>query len=159
LIVVASSAVIAILFGDPSAPNLVARLAGDPDRLMSVASYLETGTVLAGRRRSERLRAIEDLDRFLDEAGIRLASVDAQQVRLALRARISYGRGMGHGGALNFGDAFSYAGGRCPAAIRRGRFQQNGYRIGTGARAAPAMNWPERNWRSREFPSIASWPR
>ena len=109
MIVVASSAVIAILFGDPSAPNLVARLAGDPDRLMSVASYLETGTVLAGRRRSERLRAIEDLDRFLDEAGIRLASVDAQQVRLALRARISYGRGMGHGGALNFGDAFSYA--------------------------------------------------
>jgi ribonuclease VapC len=34
---------------------------------------------------------------------------DATQARLALRARISYGRGMGHGGLLNFGDTFSYA--------------------------------------------------
>ena len=33
--------------------------------VMSVASYLETGTVLAGRRRSDRLRAIDDLDAFL----------------------------------------------------------------------------------------------
>jgi ribonuclease VapC len=35
--------------------------------------------------------------------------VDAEQARLALAARIAYGRGMGHGGVLNFGDAFSYA--------------------------------------------------
>jgi len=47
---------------------------------MSVVSYLETGTVLAGRRHSDRLRA-----------------------------RIRFGRSMGHGGLLNFGDAFSYA--------------------------------------------------
>ena len=91
------------------AVELLARLAAERDRVMSVASYLETGTVLAGRRRSDRLRAIEDLDRFLDEAGINLAPVDASQARLALRARIQYGRGMGHGGVLNFGDAFSYA--------------------------------------------------
>ncbi len=76
---------------------------------MSVASYLETGTVLAGRRRSDRLRAVDDLDRFLEEADINLAPVDAAQARLALRARIQFGRGMGHGGVLNLGDAFSYA--------------------------------------------------
>ena len=109
MIVVDSSAVVAILFGEPMAVELLARLAAERDRVMSVASYLETGTVLAGRRRSDRLRAIEDLDRFLGEAGINLAPVDASQARLALRARIQYGRGMGHGGVLNFGDAFSYA--------------------------------------------------
>ena len=109
MIVVDSSAVVAILFGEPAAAALLARLAGDPDRVMSVASYVETGTVLAGRRRSDRLRAAEDLDRFLDEAGIGLAAIDAIQARLALRARIQHGRGMGHGGVLNFGDAFSYA--------------------------------------------------
>lgn len=109
MIVIDSSAVVAILFGEPAAAALLARLATDPDRVMSVASYVETGTVLAGRRRSERLRAAEDLDRFLDEAGIALAPIDATQARLALRARIQYGRGMGHGGVLNFGDAFSYA--------------------------------------------------
>ncbi len=109
MIVVDSSAVVAILFGEPAAPALRAQLERDPDRLMSVASYLETGTVLAGRRHTDRLRAIDDLDAFLAAAGIALAPVDAAQARLALQARIRFGRGMGHGGVLNFGDAFSYA--------------------------------------------------
>lgn len=109
MIVIDSSAVVAILFGEPSAPALLARLAADPDRVMSVASYVETGTVLAGRRHSDRLRAIDDLDAFLAEAGITLAAVDGAQARLALWARIRFGRGMGHGGVLNVGDAFSYA--------------------------------------------------
>ena len=109
MIVVDSSAVIAILFGEPSAATLISRLSGDPDRLMSVASYLEVGTVLAGRRRSDKSRAIDDLNAFLDEARIALSPVDVAQARLALQARITYGRGMGHGGLLNFGDAFSYA--------------------------------------------------
>jgi ribonuclease VapC len=38
-----------------------------------------------------------------------LAPVDETQARLALQARIRFGRGMGQGGKLNFGDAFSYA--------------------------------------------------
>ncbi len=109
MIIVDSSAVVAILFGEPSAPRLLDRLAADPDRRMSVASYLETGTVLASRRQYNRMQAINDLDEFLDVAGIALAPVDAGQARLALRARIQFGRGMGHGGLLNFGDAFSYA--------------------------------------------------
>jgi ribonuclease VapC len=109
VIVVDSSAVIAILFSEPSAAALVSRLERDPDRLMSVASYLEVGTVLAGRRRSNKSRAIDDLNAFLDEAGITLSPVDVDQARLALQARISHGRGMGHGGLLNFGDASSYA--------------------------------------------------
>ena len=109
MIVVDSSAVVAIPFAEASAPALLARLAADPDRVMSVASYLESGTVLAGRRTTDRLAAVSDLDAFLDEAGITLVPVDAAQARLALRARIQFGRGMGHGGLLNFGDAFSYA--------------------------------------------------
>ncbi len=102
-----SSAVVAILFGAASSAALAERLAADPDRVISAASYLEVGTVLAGRRRSDRLKAIDDLDAFLNEAGIVLAPVDAAQARLALRARIVQGRGMG--GMLNFGDAFAYA--------------------------------------------------
>ena len=76
---------------------------------MSVASYLVAGTVLAGRRRHDGLNAIGELDAFLSETGIDLVPVDVAQGRLALYARIVYGRGMGHGGTLNFGDAFSYA--------------------------------------------------
>jgi len=109
MIVVDSSAVVAILFGEASSTALAERLAADPDRVISAASYLEVGTVLAGRRRSDRLKAIDDLDTFLDEAGIVLAPVDAAQARLALRAHIAHGRGMGHGAPLNFGEAFAYA--------------------------------------------------
>jgi ribonuclease VapC len=76
---------------------------------MSIASYLEAGTVLAGRRRHNRLKAIDELDAFLLETGIDLVSVDIAQGRLALSARIVHGRGMGSGGMLNFGDTFSYA--------------------------------------------------
>jgi ribonuclease VapC len=109
MIVVDSSALVAMLFGEETADALAARLAADADRVMSVAGYLETGTALAGRRRSDRLKAIDDLDDFLDEAGIELLPVDAAQARLALAARIRHGRGMGHGGVLNFGDCFAYA--------------------------------------------------
>lgn len=98
-----------MLFGEPRSGALATRLAADADRVISVASYIEAGTVLAGRRQTDRLRAIDDLDTFLSVAGIDLAPIDAMQARLALRARISYGRGMGHGGRLNFGDTFSYA--------------------------------------------------
>jgi ribonuclease VapC len=109
MIVVDASAVIAILFGESSAKRLIARLAADSERVISVASYLEAGTVLAGRRLDDKPHAIDDLDAFLDEADIELAGVDAKQARIALAARIAHGRGMGHGGRLNFGDCFSYA--------------------------------------------------
>ena len=109
MIVIDSSAVVAMLFGEALSAALAERLATDPDRRMSAASYLEAGTVLAGRRRSDRLEAIDDLNAFLNEAGITLVPVDAAHARLALRARIVHGRGMGHGGALNFGDVFSNA--------------------------------------------------
>jgi ribonuclease VapC len=108
MIVVDSSALIAMMLHESLAPVLAAQLATDTERVMSIASYLEAGTVLAGRRRHDRSKTIEELDAFLSETGIDLVPVDVSQGRLALR-RIVHGRGMGHGGALNFGDAFSYA--------------------------------------------------
>jgi ribonuclease VapC len=109
MIVVDSSGVIALLAGESSAAALAMRLAADPKRVMSVATYLEAGTVIATRTRSDRFGAIAFLDTFLAEADIELRAVDEEQARIALDARIRYGRGMGHSGVLNFGDAFSYA--------------------------------------------------
>ena len=92
-----------------TAPALIRRLEVDPDRIMSVANYIETGTVLAGRRKSDPLQAIIDLNGVLEGLEIALVPVDAEQARVALLARIQYGRGMGHGGTLNFGDIFAYS--------------------------------------------------
>lgn len=111
MIVVDSSAVAAIFFGEPRAPELVRRLLVEPAdaRKMSTASYVEVGSVLAGRRITDRPAAITDLERHISTFGIELEPVDHAQARIALRARLEFGRGMGHGGALNYGDCFSYA--------------------------------------------------
>jgi uncharacterized protein with PIN domain len=51
---------------------------------MSVATYLEVGTVIATRSRSDRLGAIALLDTFLTDAEIELRPVDEAQARIAL---------------------------------------------------------------------------
>ncbi|MBC7768498.1 MAG: type II toxin-antitoxin system VapC family toxin [Phycisphaerales bacterium] len=110
MIVIDSSAVVAIMFGEPTAGALATRLAATPagDRLMSAANYVETGTVLAGRHRIP-MQAVADLDGFLAEARITLAPVDEPIAWLALQARIQFGKGFGAGARLNFGDCFAYA--------------------------------------------------
>ncbi len=111
MIAIDSSAIVAILLNEPHAPALLARIAAEPfgERRMSVASYLEIGSVMAARMRGDRHAAVADLDNFLTDLSIALEPVDQAQARIALRARIDFGRGMGHGGPLNFGDCFSYA--------------------------------------------------
>jgi ribonuclease VapC len=108
MIVLDTSAVVAMMLMEASAPRLAARLVTDTDRAMSVATYIEVGTVLAGRRPHPR-GAIGDLDAFVAEFTIELRPVDEAQARIAFAARVRYGRGMGHGGVLNFGDTFSCA--------------------------------------------------
>jgi ribonuclease VapC len=108
MIVLDTSAVLAVIFREPFAARLIERLAVDDERVISVGSYIEAGTVLAGRRR-DAAGAIGDLNAFVIEFAIELRPVDEEQARIALDARIRFGRGMGHGGSLNFGDCFSYA--------------------------------------------------
>ncbi len=111
MIAIDSSAIVAILLNEPHAPALLARIAAEPfaERRMSVASYLEVGSVMAARMRRDRHAAVADLENLLTDLSIALEPVDQAQARIALRARIDFGRGMGHGGLLNFGDCFSYA--------------------------------------------------
>ena len=111
MIVVDTSVVIAIILDEPGAFHLVTRLLLEPvgERRMSAASYLEAGTVIAGRKISNPSSAAAELDAFLADSHIDLVPVDEVQARAALHARIQYGKGMGHGGVLNFGDCFSYA--------------------------------------------------
>ncbi len=110
MIVVDTSAVVAILFAEPTASALSKRLSRETfgDRLMTAAAYVEAGTVLAGRHASPE-RALEILDGFLANAGIRIVPITEGLARTALDARIRFGRGFGAPAGLNFGDCFSYA--------------------------------------------------
>jgi ribonuclease VapC len=111
VIVIDSSAIVAIILGEPAAEELAERLAKEPigSRLLSVASYLEAGAVLAGREKRNPKKAITFLEGVLSQSNIDLAPVDAEQARVALQARIEFGRGFGSAAGLNYGDCFSYA--------------------------------------------------
>jgi ribonuclease VapC len=106
--VVDSSAVVAILQRELGSERLSNRLAKAPSAIMSVANYVETGQVLAQRARSVQV-ALDDFHNFLRHAGIALAAIDEAQARIALDARIRFGRGFGHPARLNYSDSFAYA--------------------------------------------------
>jgi ribonuclease VapC len=79
-------------------------------RIVTAANYVEKGTVLAGRLKSGGLAQVQaDLDEFLAVCGIEVRPVSADVARLALSARIEFGRGFGTRKGLNFGDSFAYA--------------------------------------------------
>jgi ribonuclease VapC len=111
VVVIDSSAVIAIVLGEPEQAALLARLLVEPasERVMSTTNYVETGSVLSGRRKSNPRQAVADLDALLLQTGITLAPLDERMARLALEARIRFGKGFGAKAALNLSDCFAYA--------------------------------------------------
>ena len=109
MIVLDSSAVVALMLREEAAPALADRLAQTAgERVMSTANFVEAGAVLAGRT-ADPLRGVADLEAFLEEFRVQLAPIDAVQARLALDARVRLGRGFGSAAKLNFGDCFAYA--------------------------------------------------
>lgn len=104
--IVDTSAMIAILKKEPEAESLLkAILSADEDLLTSAGTAIELA--IFGARSVPPISA-EELSVFLSRAGIRIAPVDEEQVRLAWTAFSLYGRGR-HPAGLNFGDCFAYA--------------------------------------------------
>ncbi len=103
--VIDSSAVVAILFGEEDAERYGAAIEADPTRFMSAASVLEATIVAETRKGPPGGR---ELDLLLLKAGIETVAFNEEQLRLARHAFRVYGRGH-HPAGLNFGDCFSYA--------------------------------------------------
>ncbi|PVM83105.1 VapC toxin family PIN domain ribonuclease [Caulobacter endophyticus] len=98
-----TSAVLAILWGEPEA-DLFMRMVADADALvMSTATRLELQIVCLRRKGPAE---VENIERFVTEFEIGLEPFDEPQLALAQRAFAEYGAGR-HG--LNFGDCFAYA--------------------------------------------------
>ena len=103
--VVDTSAVVAILFGEPERAALTTVLAEADTRLISAATLVETGIVVEARK-GERGRA--ELDLFVHEAGLEVIAFDGAQADMARLAWRLFGKGR-HEAALNMGDCYSYA--------------------------------------------------
>jgi len=109
VIVVDSSAVIAIFRQESNAEDFARSIAVDDDPVMSAANLVETSIVLRGLKKIAAEKAERWLDDFIQTAGIRIEPVTQDQAQAARSAHLRFGKGTGHGAALNFGDCFAYA--------------------------------------------------
>jgi ribonuclease VapC len=103
--VIDTSAIVAILFGEPEAEAFAEAIEATPVRLMSVASALEATMVIESEFGAEGGR---ELDALLQTTRISIEPVTTEQLAAARYAFRNFGTGR-HPAALNFGDCFSYA--------------------------------------------------
>ena len=106
MIVIDSSALIAILRREPEADAFL-RIIVEADLChLSSVSLLETSMVLAGR--SGDNTAWAELDELITASNMAIVPQDAAQVATARAAFLRYGKGR-HPAGLNLGDCASYA--------------------------------------------------
>lgn len=105
MIVIDTSAVLAILNDEPERRSFNELIENAEGCLISAASFVETSIVLEARKGYEGIR---DFDLFIAQAGIKMSEVDAEQAEIARAAFRKFGKGR-HAANLNFGDCFSYA--------------------------------------------------
>ena len=103
--VIDTSAIVAMLFGEAEAEAFAAAIESDPVRLMSVASALEATIVVESEL---GIAGSRELDALLQTAGVAIEPVTVEQLAAARHAFRTFGKGR-HPAALNFGDCFSYA--------------------------------------------------
>ncbi|HWV47935.1 MAG TPA: type II toxin-antitoxin system VapC family toxin [Microbacterium sp.] len=102
--IVDSSALLAIIQGEPEAAACAERLLAEECRI-SAANWVEAGVVVDSRS----IGAQRDFDELLQLGEVAIVPVDAQQAHIARDAYRRYGRGSGHPARLNYGDCFAYA--------------------------------------------------
>lgn len=103
--VIDTSALVAILLGEPEAARLAGVIAADSKRLTSAVSALETGIVIEAKKGPSGGR---ELDLLLHKAQIEITSLNDEQVQIARVAYAKFGKGK-HPAGLNLGDCCSYA--------------------------------------------------
>ena len=104
MIAVDTSAVVAIVADESDARILSEALAAADERVISAGSVLEL-TMIGARIAADAIALVEDA---LTQLRIVVEPFDGEQLRIAQRAFVTYGKGR-HPAALNFGDCFAYA--------------------------------------------------
>lgn len=94
------------------------------------------------------------LDDFIKAAGIRIEPVTEDQAHTARSAHLQFGKGTGHGAALNYGDCFAYALAKKMDAVivvqrQRLSIDRHRHRV---AFARPAMTYSRRRVRRHTIP-------
>lgn len=103
--VVDTSAIVAVLLGEPESERIDAILTSEAELLISAATHVELAIVVEGRAGSAGSLLLGELIRRVE---LRVVAVDADLAITAIEAWRRYGKGR-HPAGLNYGDCFSYA--------------------------------------------------
>jgi ribonuclease VapC len=106
MIVIDTSALIAILNHEPERTALYEAIAATDRRLISAVTYQEAGHVLFATR---GVNGLYDLEDFLALIKAEIIPHDVQLAALSLEAFRRYGRGIHRKARLNFCDCAAYA--------------------------------------------------
>lgn len=104
--IVDTSAIMAVLLGEPERTPILGALAKADHLAMSAGSWLELEAVITRRGNPAMER---DSDRLFAELQIEIVEVSVEQAAIRRAAYKRFGRGTGHPAGLNFGDCFAYA--------------------------------------------------
>lgn len=105
MMVIDTSAIVAILAGEPEGTEFNEKIAASTECFVSAATYVEAHIVIAARSGEAGTR---ELALYLHEAGMTVVPVDRDQADIARTAYRTFGNGR-HSASLNVGDCFSYA--------------------------------------------------
>ncbi|EJZ17954.1 type II toxin-antitoxin system VapC family toxin [Rhizobium sp. Pop5] len=101
MIAVDTSALMAILLGEPQADALIAALEAEDDLLISAGTVAEA-LIVAARR-----NVGGEMERLIDGLGFEIISITPASARRIADAYGTWGKGI-HPASLNFGDCFAY---------------------------------------------------
>ena len=103
-----TSVVLHIFFGEAGWEETLAFLLKQPTRLLAAPSLVEAQAVVVGRT-TTAAQAKGMLDLVLTDLRIELVPFSVEQAHLAREAYMTFGKGRGHRARLNLGDVMSYA--------------------------------------------------
>jgi len=103
--VIDTSALVAVLLGEPEARAFAKVMAADPRRLLSAFTAFEAAAVMEARKGESGGR---ELDLLVYKVGMDIVPMDIGQAELARDAWRRYGKGR-HPAGLNLGDCCAYA--------------------------------------------------
>ena len=106
MIVVDTSALLAIVFNEPERGDFVKILERSTRALVSTPTVVEARIVVHSRRGQRGVVILDDLLRL---PLFELVPPSAAEAQTAYSAFVAFGKGSGHAAALNYGDLFSYA--------------------------------------------------
>ena len=105
--IVDTSALIAVMRGEPEAATFLEKMENASDTLkMSAGNWLEAGIIADSE---EAGTASLLLDNIAERLSLQIIEVTVEHAQIARKAYRVFGRGRGHKAKLNYGDCFAYA--------------------------------------------------